>query len=56
MASNTQAGVTVTLDNASFHKSQKIQNLTESADCQVKYLPGYSPDLSPIKTKLTATK
>jgi transposase len=42
-------GMTVILDNASFHKSDKIRKLIESASCHVKYLPPYSPDLNPIE-------
>ena len=37
------------MDNASFHKSEKTQKLSESVDCKVIFLPPYSPDLKPIE-------
>ena len=39
----------VVMDNASFHKSQKTKDLVESANCQLLFLPPYSPDLNPIE-------
>ena len=43
------AGMTVVIDNASFHKSLKIRELIENAGCQLIFLPPYSPDLNPIE-------
>lgn len=40
---------TVIIDNASFHKSEKIKNLMQSAGIKLIYLPPYSPDLNPIE-------
>jgi len=42
-------GQFVILDNAAFHKSQKIKDLIESAGCHLIFLPPYSPDLNPIE-------
>ena len=42
-------GSNVIMDNASFHKSQNIQNLIKNAKCQLLYLPPYSPDFNPIE-------
>jgi transposase len=42
-------GQTIILDNATFHKSEKIQKLIEKAQCLLKYLPPYSPDLNEIE-------
>ncbi|MBD2491965.1 IS630 family transposase [Aulosira sp. FACHB-615] len=42
-------GQTVILDNATFHKSQKIRELIESVGCELEYLPPYSPDLNDIE-------
>jgi transposase len=42
-------GKTIVIDNASFHQSQKIKALIESAGCKLVYLPPYSPDLNPIE-------
>ena len=44
-------GHVVVMDNASFHKSEKIKELIESAGCLPDYLPPYSPDLNPIENK-----
>ena len=42
-------GQVVIMDNASFHKSQKIKDLIESVGCKLIFLPPYSPDLNPIE-------
>ena len=42
-------GKTIVIDNASFHKSKKIEKLISDAGCRLKYLPAYSPDLNPIE-------
>jgi transposase len=42
-------GQVVVMDNASFHKSPKIRELIELAECRLIYLPPYSPDLNPIE-------
>jgi transposase len=39
----------VVIDNASFHKSEKIRNLIEATGAKLLYLPPYSPDLNPIE-------
>lgn len=39
----------VIMDNASFHKSNKVKELIEKAGCKLIYLPPYSPDLNPIE-------
>jgi len=43
------AGQVVVMDNASFHKSQRIRQLIEEAGCKLIFLPPYSPDLNPIE-------
>ncbi len=40
---------TIILDNATFHKSEKIRELIEKSKCELKYLPPYSPDLNDIE-------
>jgi transposase len=42
-------GQIVVMDNASFHKSDKIKQLIESVGCKLLFLPPYSPDLNPIE-------
>jgi len=49
-------GAVVVMDNASFHKSERIQELIESAGCLLEYLPPYSPDLNPIEHKWAQAK
>jgi transposase len=39
----------VIMDNATFHKSPKVQEAIEGAGCRLIYLPPYSPDLNPIE-------
>ncbi len=42
-------GQVVIMDNATFHKSRKTQELIEQAKCKILFLPPYSPDLNPIE-------
>jgi transposase len=42
-------GQVVVMDNASFHKSRKTEELIESVGCKIIFLPPYSPDLNPIE-------
>jgi transposase len=44
------------IDNASFHKSKKIIELIETANCRVIFLPSYSPDFNPIEHHWAAIK
>lgn len=39
----------VIMDNATFHKGGRIQELIESYGCRILYLPPYSPDLNRIE-------
>ena len=49
-------GAVVVMDNASFHKSERIQEMVEAAGCLLEYLPPYSPDLNPIEHKWAQAK
>jgi len=42
-------GSVIVMDNASFHKNKAIREAIETADCELLYLPPYSPDLNPIE-------
>jgi transposase len=37
------------MDNASFHRTDRILQLCEEAGVKLLYLPPYSPDLNPIE-------
>ena len=50
MLPELKTGQVVILDNATFHKSEKTQQLIQSKGCRVIFLPPYSPDLNPIET------
>ena len=41
-----EPGQVVVMDNATFHKGGRIQELIQNAGCELLYLPPYSPDLS----------
>jgi len=41
-----QAGDVIVIDNASFHRSQAIDESVAEAGCEVWYLPSYSPESS----------
>lgn len=42
-------GQIVIMDNVSFHKSDRVRELIESKDCELIFLPPYSPDLNEIE-------
>lgn len=42
-------GQVVLLDNLSAHKSEAVRALIEGAGCRLRYLPPYSPEMSPIE-------
>lgn len=42
-------GQVVVMDNATFHKGGRIEQLIQNADCTLLYLPPYSPDLNKIE-------
>jgi transposase len=44
-----EPGQVVVMDNATFHKGGRIQELIQSAGCELLYLPPYSPDLNKIE-------
>ena len=46
----------IVMDNATFHKSQKIQKIIEDSGHTLLYLPPYSPDLNPIEKKWAHAK
>lgn len=44
-----QAGDIIIIDNASFHRSQTIDEIVAASGCELWYLPAYSPDLNKIE-------
>ena len=44
-----QPGDVIVIDNASFHRSQSIDEIFAAARCEIWYLPPYSPDLNEIE-------
>ena len=44
------------MDNASFHKGQKLQELLKKAGHYLVWLPKYSPDLNPIEKMWSRVK
>ena len=44
------------MDNLSAHKPARVRELIESRDCQLTYLPAYSPDFNPIEEAFSKIK
>jgi transposase len=44
-------GMTVILDNATFHRKSILSKLADKHKCKILFLPPYSPDLNPIEKK-----
>jgi transposase len=49
-------GQIVVLDNLSVHKSTRVRSWIEAAGCQLRFLPAYSPDFSPIEWAFSKLK
>jgi transposase len=49
-------GQVVVMDNATFHKGGRIEQLVQNAGCKVLYLPPYSPDLNKIEQRRVLVK
>ena len=46
-----EPGSVIVLDNATFHKKSVLPALARKFDCEILFLPPYSPDLNPIEKK-----
>ena len=44
-----EPGQVVVMDNATFHKGGRIEEMIQNAGCELLYLPPYSPDLNKIE-------
>lgn len=51
-----EPGQVVAMDNLNVHKSERVRELIEAADCKLLYLPTYSPDLNPIEQAFAKVK
>ncbi len=49
-------GQIVVLDNLSVHKAERIREAIEACDCQLLFLPPYSPDCTPIEQAFSKIK
>ena len=56
LAPSLHAGQIVVMDNLQAHKSARVQQAIEAKGCQLLFLPGYSPDLSPIEEAFSKLK
>jgi transposase len=51
-----RAGQILVLDNVRTHKSTTLRQLVEGVGCHLRFLPPYSPDLSPIEEAFSKFK
>jgi transposase len=49
-------GRVVVMDNLSAHKGERVREMIESCDCELLYLPPYSPDYNPIERAFSKVK
>ena len=56
LAPSLQVGQIVVMDNLRAHKGERVRQAIEAKGCQVLFLPGYSPDLSPIEETFSKLK
>jgi transposase len=56
LAPTLKGGQVVVMDNLSAHKGQRVRKLIEERDCELVYLPPYSPDLNPIEEAFSKMK
>jgi transposase len=56
LAPSLQAGNIVVMDNLRAHKGERVRQAIEAKGCQVLFLPGYSPDFSPIEETFSKLK
>ena len=49
-------GQIVIMDNLAVHKSAKVKQVIEARGCHLLFLPGYSPDFSPIEETFSKLK
>jgi transposase len=56
LAPTLEAGRVVIMDNLCAHKPSRVRELMEGKDCELVYLPAYSPDFNPIEEAFSKIK
>jgi transposase len=56
LAPSLHAGQIVVMDNLRAHKGEGVRQAIEAKGCHVLFLPGYSPDFSPIEETFSKLK
>ena len=56
LAPSLQVGQIVVMDNLRAHQGERVRQAIEAKGCQVLFLPGYSPDLTPIEETFSKLK
>jgi transposase len=56
LAPTLVAAQVVIMDNLSAHKPARVRELIEERDCELIYLPSYSPDFNPIEEAFAKIK
>ena len=51
-----ERGQIVVMDNLQVHKMKKVRQLIDKRDCQLVFLPSYSPDFNPIEEAFSKVK
>jgi transposase len=49
-------GQAVVLDNLTAYKGARVRELVEGRDCELMFLPPYSPDLNPVEEAFSKVK
>ena len=56
LAPSLWPGQVVVMDNLSAHKGERVRELIEGRECELLYLPPYSPELNPIEEAFSKVK
>jgi len=56
LAPSLRPGQVVVMDNLGAHRSERVRELVEGQDCELLFLPPYSPDFSPIEEAFSKIK
>ncbi len=56
LAPTLRPGQIVVMDNLTSHKGQRVRESIEGRDCDLLFLPPYSPDLNPIEEAFSKIK